>query len=72
MEMMKEAYGGSEEDKQRYNQFGDTKINDLYTRLGNAVLKEIKQVAKEQQQVEFENGKNIFSRGKRISSGFKQ
>ncbi|WP_240678661.1 MobP2 family relaxase [Bacillus cereus] len=72
MEMMKEAYGGSEEDKQRYNQFGDTKINDLYTRLGNAVLKEIKQVAKEQQQVEFENGKNIFSRGKRIRSGFKQ
>ncbi len=72
IEMMKEAYGGSEEDKQRYNQFGDTKINDLYTRLGNAVLKEMKQVAKEEQQVEFQNGKNIFSRGKRICSGFRQ
>ncbi|MFF2242321.1 MobP2 family relaxase, partial [Bacillus thuringiensis] len=45
MKIMKEAYGGSEEDKKRYNQFGDTKINDLYTRLGNAVLKEMKQVA---------------------------
>ncbi|KAB2434929.1 hypothetical protein F8166_19400, partial [Bacillus cereus] len=72
MKIMKEAYGGSEEDKQRYNQFGDTKINDLYTRLGNVVLKEMKQVAKEQQQAEFQKGKNIFSRGKRIRSGFKE
>ncbi|WP_225988135.1 MobP2 family relaxase, partial [Bacillus cereus] len=72
MKIMKEAYGGSEEDKKRYNQFGDTKINDLYTRLGNAVLKEMKQVAKEQQQVEFHKGKNIFSRGKRIRSVFKE
>ncbi|WP_088338626.1 MobP2 family relaxase [Bacillus cereus] len=72
MKIMKEAYGGSEEDKQHYNQFGDTKINDLYTRLGNAVFKEMKQVAKEQQQAKFQKRKNIFSRGKRIRSGFKQ
>ncbi|MGU9545613.1 MobP2 family relaxase [Bacillus cereus] len=72
MKIMKEAYGGSEEDKKRYSQFGDTKVNDLYTRLGNAVLKEMKQVAKEQQQAKFQKRKNIFSRGKRIRSGFKQ
>ncbi|PEC13072.1 MobP2 family relaxase, partial [Bacillus thuringiensis] len=72
MKIMKEAYGGREEDKKRYSQFGDTKVNELYTRLGNAVLKEMKQVAKEQQQAKFQKRKNIFSRGKRIRSGFKQ
>lgn len=72
MKIMKEAYGGREEDKKRYIPFGDTKVNELYTRLGNAVLKEMKQVAKEQQQAKFQKRKNIFSRGKRIRSGFKQ
>ncbi|MDR5021428.1 hypothetical protein FOL75_05015 [Bacillus thuringiensis] len=71
MQVMKDAYGEGDEDRKRYEQFGDTKIQDLYTRLGNAVLTEMKQVAKEQQQAQFKKRKESFSRGKRIRSGFK-
>ncbi|MEK5500997.1 MobP2 family relaxase [Bacillus sp. FSL M8-0168] len=48
-ELMREAYGEGEEEKNRYEHFAENKINDLYTRLGNAVLKEMKEVAKEQE-----------------------
>lgn len=75
METMKEAYGEGDEDKNRYEEFGNTKVKDLYTRLGNAVLKEMRQVAKEQQQAQFQKRKmqkGNLSRKKRIRFGFKK
>lgn len=46
---MREAYGEGEEEKSRYEHFAENKIKDLYTRLGNAVLKEMKEVAKQRE-----------------------
>ncbi|MDE1392083.1 MULTISPECIES: MobP2 family relaxase [Bacillus subtilis group] len=48
-ELMREAYGEGEEEKSRYEHFAENKIKDLYTRLGNAVLKEMKEVAKQRE-----------------------
>lgn len=49
--LRREAYGDGEKEKNRYEQYKENKINDLYTRLGNAILKEMREYSKEQAQL---------------------
>ncbi|UOE58304.1 hypothetical protein HPB58_13185 [Priestia filamentosa] len=43
VEVMKKAYGEGGKDQKRYANYKQTKIDDLYKRLGNAFLKEMKE-----------------------------
>jgi hypothetical protein len=43
VDVMKKAYGEGEKDQKRYANYKQTKIDDLYKRLGNAFLKEMKE-----------------------------
>lgn len=46
---LKEAYGSGQ--KKRYEDFKQNKINDLYKRMGNAFLQEMKEYSKSEQQI---------------------
>ncbi|MBQ4869462.1 hypothetical protein IHQ11_23620 [Priestia megaterium] len=51
VEELKKAYGEGKEDEKRYKDYKQTKIDDLYKRMGNAFLKEMKDYDKQQQQI---------------------
>lgn len=58
VELFKKTYG----DSKKAEKYKETKMNDLYTRMGNTILKEIKQ---------YDNRKNeIIKSGKQTKSGF--
>ncbi|MBN8253661.1 MobP2 family relaxase [Priestia flexa] len=46
---LKKAYGEGKGDEKRYKDYKQTKIDDLYKRMGNAFLKEMKDYDKQQQ-----------------------
>ncbi|MGG3233717.1 MobP2 family relaxase [Priestia flexa] len=48
---LKKAYGEGKGDEKRYKDYKQTKIDDLYKRMGNAFLKEMKDYDKQQQQI---------------------
>ncbi|WP_456364857.1 hypothetical protein C1N73_32415 (plasmid) [Priestia aryabhattai] len=50
-EELKKAYGEGKVDEKRYKNYKQTKIDDLYKRMGNAFLKEMKDYDKQQQQI---------------------
>ncbi|MCY9746949.1 MobP2 family relaxase [Paenibacillus larvae] len=72
MELMKEAYGEGEEDKRRYEKFGETKMIDLKTRLGNAILKEMKQVSRQREREQFIRSEIKEGSGKKTRLRHKQ
>lgn len=49
---MKKAYGEGGSDKKRYEHYKETKKKDLYTRMGNGFLKEMKHYATEKERIE--------------------
>ncbi|WP_416435227.1 MobP2 family relaxase [Priestia megaterium] len=49
VEELKKAYGEGKVDEKRYKNYKQTKIDDLYKRMGNAFLKEMKDYDKQQQ-----------------------
>jgi len=51
VEELKKAYGEGKVDEKRYKNYKQTKIDDLYKRMGNAFLKEMKDYDKQQQQI---------------------
>ncbi|MEJ9313768.1 MobP2 family relaxase [Priestia megaterium] len=51
VEELKKAYGEGKGDEKRYKDYKQTKIDDLYKRMGNAFLKEMKDYDKKQQQI---------------------
>ncbi|MET1123094.1 MobP2 family relaxase [Priestia megaterium] len=51
VEELKKAYGEGKGDEKRYKNYKQTKIDDLYKRMGNAFLKEMKDYDKQQQQI---------------------
>ncbi|KLV29611.1 MobP2 family relaxase [Priestia megaterium] len=51
VEELKKAYGEGKVDEKRYKDYKQTKIDDLYKRMGNAFLKEMKEYDKQQQQI---------------------
>jgi len=51
VEELKKAYGEGKGDEERYKNYKQTKIDDLYKRMGNALLKEMKDYDKQQQQI---------------------
>ncbi|MDW4511818.1 MobP2 family relaxase [Priestia megaterium] len=51
VEDLKKAYGEGKGDEKRYKDYKQTKIDDLYKRMGNAFLKEMKDYDKQQQQI---------------------
>ncbi|MGG3158868.1 MobP2 family relaxase [Priestia megaterium] len=51
VEELKKAYGEGKGDEKRYKDYKQTKIDDLYKRMGNAFLKEMKDYDKQQQQI---------------------
>jgi MobL relaxases len=51
VEVLKKAYGEGKGDEKRYKDYKQTKIDDLYKRMGNAFLKEMKDYDKQQQQI---------------------
>ncbi|MEH7035623.1 MobP2 family relaxase [Priestia megaterium] len=51
VEELKKAYGEGKGDEKRYKNYKQTKIDDLYKRMGNAFLKEMKEYDKQQQQI---------------------
>ncbi|WP_154992480.1 MobP2 family relaxase [Priestia megaterium] len=51
VEELKKAYGEGKVDEKRYKNYKQTKIDDLYKRMGNAFLKEMKEYDKQQQQI---------------------
>lgn len=52
VDVMKKAYGEGSGDKKRYENYKQNKIDDLYKRMGNAFLQEMKSYAKEQEKIE--------------------
>lgn len=70
--IMKEAYGEGKKEKYRYENLKNNKINNLYTRLGNAILKEMREYAKEEmyQQQLMTNRKSKIHMLKRRSSSY--
>ncbi|KOP70859.1 hypothetical protein AMS61_26470 [Bacillus sp. FJAT-21351] len=51
VEELKKAYGEGKGNEKRYKDYKQTKIDDLYKRMGNAFLKEMKDYDKQQQQI---------------------
>ncbi|MEE3896931.1 MobP2 family relaxase [Priestia megaterium] len=51
VEELKKAYGEGKVDEKRYKGYKQTKIDDLYKRMGNAFLKEMKDYDKQQQRI---------------------
>ena len=51
VEELKKAYGEGKVDEKRYKDYKQTKMDDLYKRMGNAFLKEMKDYDKQQQQI---------------------
>ncbi|MFL7944409.1 MobP2 family relaxase [Priestia megaterium] len=51
VEELRKAYGEGKGDEKRYKDYKQTKIDDLYKRMGNAFLKEMKEYDKQQQQI---------------------
>ncbi|SFH60646.1 hypothetical protein SAMN04487776_1409 [Priestia megaterium] len=51
VEELKKAYGEGKVDEKRYKDYKQTEIDDLYKRMGNAFLKEMKDYDKQQQQI---------------------
>lgn len=51
VEELKKAYGEGRVDEKRYKDYKQTKIDDLYKRMGNAFLREMKEYDKQQQQI---------------------
>ncbi|NGY85005.1 hypothetical protein F6Y03_31365 [Bacillus megaterium] len=51
VEELKKAYGEGKGDEKRYKDYKQSKIDDLYKRMGNAFLKEMKEYDKQQQQI---------------------
>ncbi|MGE1198128.1 MobP2 family relaxase [Priestia megaterium] len=51
VEELKKAYGEGKVDEKRYKDYKQTKIDDLYKRMGNAFLREMKEYDKQQQQI---------------------
>ncbi|MGG3102099.1 MobP2 family relaxase [Bacillus velezensis] len=55
VKVMREAFGDAK--KTQYEGYKQNKINDLYKRLGNAVLKEMKNHAYQRERIEFAGGR---------------
>ncbi|MGW6151067.1 MobP2 family relaxase [Bacillus mycoides] len=51
VQVFKEAYGEGKYDKKQYENYKTSKINDLYKRMGNAFLQEMKAYDKEQKRI---------------------
>ncbi|PGW75801.1 MobP2 family relaxase [Bacillus thuringiensis] len=51
VQVFKEAYGEGKYDKKQYENYKTNKINDLYKRMGNAFLQEMKTYDKEQKRI---------------------
>lgn len=51
VEELKKAYGEGKVDEKRYKDYKQTEIDDLYKRMGNAFLKEMKDYDKQQQHI---------------------
>ncbi|MED1630725.1 MobP2 family relaxase [Bacillus mycoides] len=51
VQVFKEAYGEGKYDKKQYENYKTNKINDLYKRMGNAFLQEMKSYDKEQKRI---------------------
>ncbi len=51
VQVFKEAYGEGKYDKKQYENYKKNKINDLYKRMGNAFLQEMKAYDKEQKRI---------------------
>lgn len=51
VKVFKEAYGEGKYDKKQYENYKTNKINDLYKRMGNAFLQEMKAYDKEQKRI---------------------
>lgn len=51
VQVFKEAYGEGKYDKKQYENYKTNKINDLYKRMGNAFLQEMKAYDKEQKRI---------------------
>ncbi|GLI90702.1 MobP2 family relaxase [Bacillus subtilis] len=61
VKVMQEAFG--DEKKNQYENYKQNKINDLYKRLGNAVLKEMKNYAYAKERNEFGRGRSRVQKG---------
>ncbi|SFQ46369.1 MobP2 family relaxase [Priestia endophytica] len=60
VEVMKKAYGEGGKDQKHYANYKQTKIDDLYKRLGNAFLKEMKEYDRKEKELQ----KKLFSHPK--------
>lgn len=67
VDVLKRAYGEGPLDKKRYENYKQNKIDDLYKRMGNAFLKEMKEYDKEQRELNKRSRRSNtkFSRFKR-------
>lgn len=52
MNFRKEVYGDGEKEVERYKDYQTNKYQELYTKLGNALLREMKEIRKEERQKE--------------------
>ncbi|MCE4051668.1 MobP2 family relaxase [Bacillus sp. Au-Bac7] len=48
MNFRKEVYGAGDQEKDRYKEYRDNKINELYAKLGNTILREMAEIKKEE------------------------
>lgn len=54
VDVLKDTYG--EKEREKYKDYKQNRMDDLYKRLGNATLKEMKEFAKEQEQADWKTG----------------
>ncbi|HDR7761564.1 TPA: hypothetical protein QCY16_005251 [Bacillus cereus] len=60
VQVFKEAYGEGKYDKRQYENYKTNKISDLYKRMGNAFLQEMKAYDKEQKRIHHMKKSNTF------------
>ncbi|MEC0312066.1 MobP2 family relaxase [Bacillus subtilis] len=66
---LREAYGDGKVDKKRYENYKQNKINDLYKRMGNSFLKEMKDYANEKERIE-KNLERRSEKGMQLRKGY--
>lgn len=62
VEFLKNTYGDGEKEKYRYKDYKENKINDLYVRLGNSFLNDIKDEVKKNKEMEKIGAKRNFQK----------
>lgn len=71
VDVLRKTYGEGSNDKKRYENYKQNKVDDLYKRMGNAFLKEMRDYDKQQQNIKRESErKNYSSNQKSFKSGY--